>query len=85
MSDDQLYTGSAEQPGSQRAYERDREIQRRNDMRAASLQLKQIEAAEAGIRASNAIVSNSKWIRSSAIAVILGTIVAIATFALTLI
>jgi len=82
---DDLLRGTNEQPGSQFAYAIDRELQRRQEHRAESLVALQKEAAESQIKSSDSIVRNAKWIRASALSVIIGTIIAVASFVLSLV
>ena len=80
-SDYEVFQGADEQPGSQLAYERDREISLRQFKLAKALAEVQTRAAEKQILAADAVIKNAKWIRRSTISVIIGTTVAILSFA----
>jgi hypothetical protein len=57
VSLEDLFNGQEEQPGSQRAYDRDREITRRQFRLASELAAVQTRAAEKQILAAEAVVS----------------------------
>ena len=79
---DDLLDGRGQQPNSQEAYNIDREIERRKVHATAELSQAQILAAKKQILAAEAIVSNAFWIRASAISVVVGTVIGVATFVL---
>lgn len=81
LHEDELFNGANEQPGSQRSYNNDREISRRQFKLAKDLSEVQTRAAEKQILAADAVIKNAKWIRRSTISVIIGTTVAILSFA----
>ncbi|WP_245449370.1 hypothetical protein [Neorhizobium tomejilense] len=74
-TDDQLFIGTEEQPGSQQAYSRDMEVRRRQYVLELKASSAQIEAAEAQIRAADATVETAKWTKISAIAVAITVII----------
>lgn len=84
IDDSKLFDAGEEQPGSQREYDRRIEIARRQNERAKALHERQMEAADHQIEASKAIARNAKWIRASAFAVIVGTIVAVVSLVISL-
>ncbi|MCO6052323.1 hypothetical protein NGM99_21265 [Mesorhizobium sp. RP14(2022)] len=79
---------AGEQPGSQRAYEIDRELQRRREIAQQEVDKKmiaaadaQIAAADASVRSARAAEDTAKWTRLSACLVALTVILmAIGTF-----
>lgn len=75
-TDEEVYGGAGEQPGSQAAYWREVEMKRRDYLLAKKTSEANIQAAEAQIRASDATIDTAYWTKLSAIAVLVTAIIA---------
>ncbi|NEH57542.1 hypothetical protein GR198_17505 [Rhizobium leguminosarum] len=74
-TENQLFTGIEEQPGSMQAYSRDIEIRRRHYALDRDAAASQIEAANAQVLAAAATVETAKWTKISAVAVAITVII----------
>ncbi|WP_286170454.1 hypothetical protein [Rhizobium sp. AU243] len=75
-TDEEVYSGAGEQPGSQASYWREVEMKRRDYLLAKKTSEANIQAAEAQIRASDATIDTAYWTKLSAIAVLVTAIIA---------
>lgn len=75
-SDEDVFSGAGEQPGSQASYWREVEMKRRDYLLAQKTADASIKAAEAQIEASKATVDTAYWTKLSAIAVFFTAIIA---------
>lgn len=75
-SDEKVFGGAGEQPGSQGAYWRSLEIKRRHYLLAKETSQANVAAAMSSIDASKATVNTAYWTKLSAIAVLITAIIA---------
>lgn len=75
-TDEEVYSGAGEQPGSQASYWREVEMKRRDFLLAKKTSEANIEAANAQIEASRATVDTAYWTKLSAIAVFITAVIA---------
>jgi hypothetical protein len=74
-TDDQLFTGASEQPGSQASYWRDVEIRRRHFLIDSKVAAVQMDAAKAQVEAAVAAKDTAMWTKRSAIAIAASVII----------
>jgi len=75
-TDEEVYSGAGEEPGSQASYWREVEMKRRDFLLSKRTAEAIIEAAEAQIKASDATIDTAYWTKLSAIAVLITAVIA---------